>query len=611
MWVEVRTSHFIVSSDGGEKTARKVLDQFEAVRRVFQATMPNARLNTGIPIRILAARDSKSFAKVFPEFPADNRHIQPNGQFVAGPEKIHIGLRTNVSGYSPYAEIYEDYAHFITKLSYHSLPPWLEEGFTNIYGSMTFTEKGARLGRPDPEDMSTLFESPLLPLDIVLHVDRASPYYNTGQKNTVFSAESRALVHFLFTDSELSNGKGLDRFVDLVEHGGDPLQAARQAFGDLNKLQSRLDSYINLVKGPPAEIAIASDSESTSEPRTLSAAEVNARIGDFWANRGGRDDAQSKLEEALMAEPALAEAEQSLGFLLLKQTHLDEADQHFAKALQLDPNDGLTFYGRGLAAMSRGGFVGVPVAAVEAFEKSASLNPDFAPAWYYLASVYATRTETLQRALADAQRAATLAPGDSGYQLQVAGILERLGRGDEASKTLPGVQTSSNDAGAVSKSGEDVVKAPPRSTPSRGVAGNPPSKSSPSATPHIDRNTEPGEKPSTTPAAPPSASPPAAVAPPPLFSSSAHVYSMAGTITDAICTNAPQIQITLKAQTLVMHLHADDLGQVAVKSSGSTAPAKIAGCTSLRGRSARVSYLLATDKPWDGEIQAVEFRSQP
>ena len=70
-----------------------------------------------------------------------------------------------------------------------------------------------------------------------------------------------------------------------------------------------------------------------------SAAEVDARIGDFWANRGGRDDAQSKLEDALMAEPTLAEAEQSLGFLLLKQTHLDEADQHFAKALQLDPNN--------------------------------------------------------------------------------------------------------------------------------------------------------------------------------------------------------------------------------------------------------------------------------
>ena len=86
---------------------------------------------------------------------------------------------------------------------------------------------------------------------------------------------------------------------------------------------------------------------------------------------------------------------------------------------------------------------------------------------------------------------------------------------------------------------------------------------------------------------------------------------MIGTITEVVCANAPQIQLTLKAQMIVMHLHADDLGQVAVKSAGASAPAKNAACGTLRGRTARVSYLLASDKPWDGEIQAVEFRSQP
>ena len=86
---------------------------------------------------------------------------------------------------------------------------------------------------------------------------------------------------------------------------------------------------------------------------------------------------------------------------------------------------------------------------------------------------------------------------------------------------------------------------------------------------------------------------------------------MVGTITVVVCTNAPQVQLTLKAQMIVMHLHADDLGQVAVKSEGSNAPAKNTTCTALRGRIARISYLLASDKPWDGEIQTVEFRSQP
>ncbi len=57
-------------------------------------------------------------------------------------------------------------------------------------------------------------------------------------------------------------------------------------------------------------------------------------------------------------------AEQSLGFLHLQMNELDDADQHFARAVQLAPNDSLSFYGQGMAAMTRGGFVGVPVVAV-------------------------------------------------------------------------------------------------------------------------------------------------------------------------------------------------------------------------------------------------------
>ena len=60
-----------------------------------------------------------------------------------------------------------------------------------------------------------------------------------------------------------------------------------------------------------------------------------------------------------------------------------------------------------------------------------------------------------------------------------------------------------------------------------------------------------------------------------------------------------------------MKLHADDLEKVSFKSAGSAAPAKATTCASLRGRTARISYILVGQKPWDGEMQAVEFRSQP
>ena len=57
-----------------------------------------------------------------------------------------------------------------------------------------------------------------------------------------------------------------------------------------------------------------------------------------------------------------------------------------------------------MVAMARGGFVGVPVGAVVAFEKTVALSPDFAPAWFNLASIYALRKETLQKALDAAQQ---------------------------------------------------------------------------------------------------------------------------------------------------------------------------------------------------------------
>jgi hypothetical protein len=86
---------------------------------------------------------------------------------------------------------------------------------------------------------------------------------------------------------------------------------------------------------------------------------------------------------------------------------------------------------------------------------------------------------------------------------------------------------------------------------------------------------------------------------------------MVGTITDVSCADAPQVQITLKAQTIVMHLHAADAAHLAIKASGASSPAKNAVCPGLRGRSARITYQLVSEKKWDGEIQSVELRDLP
>jgi tetratricopeptide (TPR) repeat protein len=564
-------------------------------------------------VRILVSRNADSFASVLPEFPNNKNHEQPPGLYFSSPEKTYIALRANAGGRFAFADFFQSYARDVMKHSYRNLPPWIEEGYSSVYSSLTFHDGGFRLERPDPDDLSILFESPLMPVDLVLHVDRTSGYYSPNNKGSVYFAESRVLLHYLISEPQYAGSKAMERYVTAVQGGADSLQAARDAFGDLKQLDTKFEAYVKNVSGPGYEIPAAGGSDSGGAMRMLTLPESKARIADFLAVRGKSEDAEDKLNDALMAEPSLAEAEQSLGFITLKREDLDEAQKHFEKAAQLDPKDAVNFYGRGLVAIAKGGKEGTPAGAAEPLEKAVALNPEFAAAWSKLAEVYSQRNETLPKALVDSQRAASLLPGDSNYQLQVASILSQLGKSDEARKTATQIQATAGDRTTAEKAGELVArmsKPQPTGAPPVSVR-NPPPRPPSDSVEKIENKTEPQAKPATVPpASEPTKTQPAPAPVPPLFSESAQVYSMVGTITQVDCARAPQIQVTLKSQTLVMKLHADDFAQLSIKSAGAAAASKGATCPSLRGRNARVSYLFVTGKPWDAEMKSVEFRNE-
>ncbi|MGH9594353.1 MAG: tetratricopeptide repeat protein, partial [Bryobacteraceae bacterium] len=250
-------------------------------------------------------------------------------------------------------------------------------------------------------------------------------------------------------------------------------------------------------------------------------------------------------------------------------------------------------------AIARGSNVGVPLSAVANLEKAVALVPGLADAWYDLAAIYSLRNETMRKALEDANRAAALAPGERSYQSQVAGITERLAHPDneiEAAQMRPSsgrARSADNSA----KPGQITPSRPPPPPPGGSVESASASRSL-----RIERKTEPDEKPAVPTASRVTEVPEAA--PPPANS---HVYSMVGTISEVNCAESPQVRVTLKAQTIIMHLHAADVARLVVKLAGSGAASKVS-CSNLRGRSARVSYLLVSGKEWDGEMQAVEFR---
>src|ERR1700736_620702 len=304
-WVEVQTPHFIVASNDGENTARRISDQFEQIRFLYSKVFNGGiRLDPGIPILIFAVKNEKSLSQLIPEYWAQKGHTHPAGLFVPGPEKNYIALRTDVEFEFPYLPIYHEYVHLIINLNYQHFPLWLNEGFADFLGSATLTSKGGKLGQPSSRDLDLLQQTKLLPLETLFKVDHQSPFYNEANKTTIFYAESWALVHYLMLDPEKQKNRALSKYISFVESGADPVEAATQAFGDLGQLQKTLQSYINRTSYMEYSVALPAKADAKDySVRTISVAGAHARLGDFDLYRGQLDAAHKKLEEAIRLDP--------------------------------------------------------------------------------------------------------------------------------------------------------------------------------------------------------------------------------------------------------------------------------------------------------------------
>jgi hypothetical protein len=132
----VRTPHFTVASNSAEKQARRIANQFEEIRAVFQKNFPNMRLDPGEPLIILAVKNEDSLKVLLPDYWASKERAHPGGIYVAGMDESFAALRTDVTGSAenPYHLIYHEYTHAILRLNFASLPVWLNEGMAEFYG---------------------------------------------------------------------------------------------------------------------------------------------------------------------------------------------------------------------------------------------------------------------------------------------------------------------------------------------------------------------------------------------------------------------------------------------------------------------------------------------
>lgn len=580
-WVEVRSENFIIVSNAGEKEARQTAMQMEQVRALFRRSLAVASQHKSPVITMLAVKNEDSMKELLPDYWAKG-HAHLAGIFLYRWDVYFAAANLAAGGANPLKTIYHEYYHSLTMPYFPNLPLWLAEGLADFYGSTEIKEKEAIIGEANPNLLWELRTNQIIPLDVLFKVDHSSPYYNEEKKTGVFYAESWALTHYLMIGDRMAHRPMFLNYLNALNQGENATEAAAIAFGDLGKLQSQLVNYINnshylefKAEAPPAP------PEGSLKTRPVSDAEADAYRGGFEVIRGKPEDAKPMLLEAVQLDPKLALAHEYLALAQLSTNQRAEAIASFGKAIELDPANELTRFLRAQMLFGENRGQGENTQIEEDLRAAIAANPDFVPPYNLLSVYLVNQRRKLPEALAFAQKAVSLEPGNSACQISLARALLTLNRYEEAQSAgsrarayarnsfqqaqaeqfLAILQQVRNSAGAATSSGT-TKEGQKLELPTQGQAGG--------------------------------------------HSLNIDAKIAEGLVGNVRCTDS-ELFLEITTGSGNVNLHARDFTHVPIEQDVPFESGEFQPCKELNGHKVRITYLPAEKKPYDGEIQSIEI----
>jgi len=106
-WVEIRSPHFSVITDAGEKRGRDAAFHFEQMRAVFGALLIKAKVTLPTPLQIVAFRNTKELRQFAPLY--NGKPTQVAGLFEGNTDRSFILLDMSVE--DPWTVVFHEYAH--------------------------------------------------------------------------------------------------------------------------------------------------------------------------------------------------------------------------------------------------------------------------------------------------------------------------------------------------------------------------------------------------------------------------------------------------------------------------------------------------------------------
>ncbi|MGZ9113023.1 MAG: DUF1570 domain-containing protein [Brevundimonas sp.] len=218
-WRRAESEHFIVYSDGSERSLRDYTAKLERFDALLTSRFGGARAEARkLPVYLVA--DGRALRVAVPGLPAGIA-----GYYSTSENDVFAVL---VRGESDDLLLHEYSHHVMARAGDVRYPGWFREGFAEYFATATVTERGeASFGLPDPGRLYALQRNRWLPMDALLRAD-GSLGIDSETGRGMYYAQSWALTHWLLADT--SRIRNLSTYVTAVNGGRDPVEAWQAIF---------------------------------------------------------------------------------------------------------------------------------------------------------------------------------------------------------------------------------------------------------------------------------------------------------------------------------------------------------------------------------------------
>lgn len=436
-WIRVQSANFLLVGNDSERGMRQVAMKFEQFRDAFSRILPQSKVNSSVPTRVLVFKNDNSFKPFKPLYQGKPALLA--GFFQKGLDVNHICLTTEYSEERPFATVYHEYVHQLTGDNIRNLPLWFREGIAEYYSSFEAAENDRRIsmGKPIASHVYFLRKNSFLPLSTLFAVRHDSPEYNEQNKKGMFYAESWALVHYLIQGDEGKHKSKLIQYLNLLASGVSLEESFAKAFQTgYDQLERELRKYIQL-NAYGYSIYKFENKLAAAEPTSavpLDEAEVSFYLGDLLLHTQRLDDAENHLKKSLELNPNLAPTLASMGTLRLHQQQWPEARKYFQRAVAADSSNYLAHYHYANVILRDGEQNNASSAApVEKYrmvqseaKRAIELAPWFVESYRLLALAASVTGEELPAAVELLKKAQTYAPGRQDLRLDMARLHARM-----------------------------------------------------------------------------------------------------------------------------------------------------------------------------------------